>query len=302
MFTKLIIATDLSPASTEVVSGAAALSLLGTKEILLLQCIRTLDATSAAISETEVKIKKMLEEEEAVLKQQGFKTSSEVVFGSIHQEVNRIAKERDYQAIVIGSHGQTLAKDIFLGSVASEIIQSAHKPVLVVRVEATDDEKGDQVCKLSENCRDFRTSVLFPTDFSLNADKAFPYVEKIVESGAESVTLLHVQDMVYFEESKKQELEQVNEIDRKRLEDLSQRLKNISENVDIKIQLAHGKPSIEILKKAQSISPSLIIMGSQGKGYVKELFLGSVSHTVCRQANTSVLLVPFEEKDDGGEK
>ena len=33
-------------------------------------------------------------------------------------------------------------------------------------------------------------------------------------------------------------------------------------------------------------------VGSQGRGYVKELFLGSVSHNVSRQAASSVLLVP----------
>ena len=36
----------------------------------------------------------------------------------------------------------------------------------------------------------------------------------------------------------------------------------------------------------------LVVMGSQGHGFIKELFLGSVSHGVARLSDASVLLVP----------
>ena len=43
-------------------------------------------------------------------------------------------------------------------------------------------------------CRDLRRHILFCTDFSETAERAFQYVQRIVESGARFVTLLHVQD------------------------------------------------------------------------------------------------------------
>ena len=36
---------------------------------------------------------------------------------------------------------------------------------------------------------------------------------------------------------------------------------------------------------------SLMIMGSQGLGFVKELYLGSVSHYMARHSASSVMLV-----------
>ena len=43
-----------------------------------------------------------------------------------------------------------------------------------------------------------------------------------------------------------------------------------------------GSPSVETLKTIQELSVSLVVMGSQGRGFVPELFLGSVSHNVAR--------------------
>jgi nucleotide-binding universal stress UspA family protein len=36
----------------------------------------------------------------------------------------------------------------------------------------------------------------------------------------------------------------------------------------------------------------VIVMGSQGRGFISEVFLGSVSHQVVRQAPVPVLLIP----------
>jgi len=41
---------------------------------------------------------------------------------------------------------------------------------------------------------------------------------------------------------------------------------------------------------------SLIVLGSQGRGFFNEIFIGSVSHQVARQSDVSVLLVPSVER------
>jgi nucleotide-binding universal stress UspA family protein len=57
--------------------------------------------------------------------------------------------------------------------------------------------------------------------------------------------------------------------------------------------ITYGSPVTEILKKATDDGVTLIVMGSQGRGYISELFLGSVSHNVARHAGVPVLLVPL---------
>jgi nucleotide-binding universal stress UspA family protein len=53
-----------------------------------------------------------------------------------------------------------------------------------------------------------------------------------------------------------------------------------------------GHPLPAILKVLKSRDISLVLMGTQGKGFLKELFLGSVAHNVARLAHCPVLLIP----------
>jgi len=53
-----------------------------------------------------------------------------------------------------------------------------------------------------------------------------------------------------------------------------------------------GHPLPAILRVLESQDISLIVMGTQGKGFIKELFLGSVAHNVSRMAPCPVLLIP----------
>jgi len=41
-------------------------------------------------------------------------------------------------------------------------------------------------------------------------------------------------------------------------------------------------------------------MGSQGRGFIKEVFLGSVSNNVARHSAASVLLIPAVRKETSG--
>lgn len=119
---------------------------------------------------------------------------------------------------------------------------------------------------------------------------AFDYVETIVEDGCRNVTLLHVQDKTKIDKHLKDKLDEFNRIDTERLEMLKERLiKKGATNVELKI--AYGNPTQEILNESKN-GYTLIVMGSQGRGFIEELFLGSVSHNVTRSADVSVLLVP----------
>jgi nucleotide-binding universal stress UspA family protein len=54
----------------------------------------------------------------------------------------RVAKERDSQAIVVGTHGRFGLRDILLGSTARDVIKRSPAPVLVVR--AVEDVQHDR--------------------------------------------------------------------------------------------------------------------------------------------------------------
>jgi nucleotide-binding universal stress UspA family protein len=293
MFSKIIIATDLSEASMEIVRCTHGLLSLGTKEIFLVNCIKLWEAVSMAYTMSLDKLKEMLKEQKKILIKQGFKTNSEVVSGSAHKEINRMAKDYNYSAILIGSHGHTLSHEVPLGSVASEMIQYALKPIILIKLEVINKGKeGGNAYKVISPCNEFLSSILYPTDFSQNSDEAFFYVEKLVESNAKKVTLLHVQDMIKLEKNTEKELKKFDKIDKERLVKMKERLLNINKKTNIEIKILHGKPSVEIVNFTEANSPSLVVMGNQGRGFVRDLFIGNVSYTVARKINTSMLLIP----------
>lgn len=51
------------------------------------------------------------------------------------------------------------------------------------------------------------------------------------------------------------------------------------------------KPYREIINLASEEDASLILMGSHGKGFIKEILLGSVSQRVLEYSDRSVLIV-----------
>jgi len=184
----------------------------------------------------------------------------------------------------VGSHGHSFSKDILLGGTASAVIHSARRPVLILRLNGHDPEQEGAAC----NCLGH---ILFPTDFSDNAERAFSYVRKIVESGARRVTLLHVQDREKIERHLKDKLEIFNEIDRERLERLKTELVSLGAR-DVDIEIPYGNPKKEIVERANRPDVALVVMGSQGRGYLEEVFLGSVSHEVARRSKAPLLLIP----------
>lgn len=280
MFERFIVATDLSPASDAVVSCLAGLRALGARHALLLQCLDMREAASVALSYTTAMLDDYLARQKAALEKQGFEVETRIVPGFAKSEINRIAREEDYDLVVVGSHGHSMLSEALLGGVAAEVLHGATQPVLVMRLER--DPASGEVCVLPAGC-DLASHVLYATDFSDNADRAFAVVEALAPLACH-ITLLHVLDA-------RGEAAELAAIDRDRLEALKARLAGLASG-DVTVEVRTGKPYQAIVATAQERGAHLIVLGSQGRGFVPELFLGSVSHQVARHAPAPVLLVP----------
>ncbi len=292
MFSKALVATDLSPASLAVVGCVGGLRALGTSECVLVHCfdIRQVVSFPQQIKEY---IEGTLGEHKQRLEAQGFAATVKAVPGLPQVEVPRVAEKEGCSLIVVGSHGHNLGSEILLGSVAFAVIHHASMPVLILRLTTADN--GQPTC-VTGKCA-FLDHVLYPTDFSDNAEHAFTCVQSLVKSGARRVTLLHVQDKTRLGKHLEHRLEEFNEIDRGRLERLKDQLEE-NGATDVRIELPYGSPTAEILERAREGRAGLVVLGTQGRGFIGELFVGSVSHNVARHAEAPVLLVPMLEKGD----
>ena len=90
--------------------------------------------TNDLIERARTSVLKTLEEAAAKFSDMGIPVEAKLLEGQVvHREIIREAETSKADLIVIGSHGRTGLKRLFLGSVAQNVLGEAHIPVLVVR-------------------------------------------------------------------------------------------------------------------------------------------------------------------------
>ena len=292
MFKRFIIATEWSADADRFIENLRGLKALGAEECLLIVSYRlpypaVLEEASIAIfAEIPQAVEQHMAVQKQMLEKQGFTVEAKLVEGLNKKELVTIALENDYETVVVGARKQSKWDELFTSGITYEIVHQSDIPVLIIRLPE-EEEQGKIV---SESLIDH---ILYPTDFSIGSTNALEYVKQLVAQGAKKVTLVHIQDKDRVEPDKKDRLEEFNAIDRERLIQMKELLQGAGD-VEVDIMIGYGNPSVEILRLIDEKDVRLCVMGSQGRGFVKELFLGGVSHNIARQSECSVLLIPVK--------
>ncbi len=285
MFEKVLIATDLSPASGCLIQCVAELKALGLKRAVLAHVVYVAN-TPGLETLLEREAKPELDLQKGLLEEQGIETAIALELGVPAHDLNDLAGRHGVDAIIIGSRGRGLARSA-LGSVSFKVLQYAVRPVFLARIDVTGE--GDR-CRLSV-CRRLFQRILFPTDFSDASERAVAYLEDIVRETGAAVTLLHVFDTHHAHRHLSPDrIKEQKSLDMRRMEAIRERLEGSGREVTI--EWASGSPSGEIVKRTGSDDCSFVVMGNQGTGFFREAMLGSVAHEVARQAKTPVLFIP----------
>jgi nucleotide-binding universal stress UspA family protein len=287
MYEKVIIASDLSKAMNHVMNCIQGLKTMGTKEVILFHAlgIKHLDTLQYDLIKDAEPV---LNEQQQLLNKLNFSVKIAIEKNGVVWGLNKIVQKENASLVVIGTHGKGTAFDSLIGGTAEKILHNARFPLLIIRLRQID---GEELPMCDAHCLSFSRKILYVTDFSDTSHRAFTHLEKMVEVGAHRISLLHVQDKTRIEKHLLDQLEEFNAVDANRLEMLKRTLIGKGAR-EVNVLLKYGVPVSEILKISQEGDYSFILMGSQGRGYVKEVFLGSVSDNVVRHATLPVLLVP----------
>lgn len=79
---------------------------------------------------------RILDDGEQKVKTEGVEVEKKLVEGHTVQEIVRMAKEGNYNLIVIGARGISKIRELLLGSVTDGVIHHASTPVLVVKPQS----------------------------------------------------------------------------------------------------------------------------------------------------------------------
>jgi nucleotide-binding universal stress UspA family protein len=275
---RALCATDLSAASEAAMENEIRLNCLGRIGIDTIHLVTVVPAnvhSGMPGVNFEERRRRGVDRYRATIEAAGFDVETHVVRGTPHRRINGIAEAVHADLSVIGSRGQSRLKNRVIGSTARNLARTTVVPLFVNRVERAIDDPEVLRAHLFQR-------MLFATDFSENADRAFD-VFSYLHHATEEATLVHVR-------SPKDER---GDSDGSPREQLAEHASTLEEwGIETRIEVRHGDPADEILAVEAAVAPSTVLVGSKGRSRIRRLLLGSVSEEIVARAAGNVFLVP----------
>ncbi len=146
--------------------------------------------------------------------------------------------------------------------------------------------------------------ILYATDLSKNSAYAYYYAVDTAKKHDAEIIILHTIEPLRAsafgtatEKAEHSQQEVSMEVIRNRIRKFCEKVDEISNlaclNLVTKILVQVGYPPEEILKAADEERCDLIVLGSHGKGFLRQTFLGSVSGSVLTRARKPVFIIPL---------
>jgi nucleotide-binding universal stress UspA family protein len=138
----LLIAVDLSPATSAVIAGAKRLFSPASRKCWVLHVVEPdpefVGYEPGPQPVRDALAKRYHEQHEAVqrigneMRSEGYECTALLVQGAFAETILKQAQDISADVIVVGSRGKPLAKRLFVGSTSQRVLKQARVPVLVV--------------------------------------------------------------------------------------------------------------------------------------------------------------------------
>jgi len=190
------------------------------------------------------------------------------------------AEETGVSLIVIGARGKNLVEGMLLGSVSMAVLRRSRTNVLIMRHKIIEEMKRKTYEKF---CPMILFRVLCPVDFSKYSDSAIALLSRT--KGVREVILLHV----VSQGKTAAEIKDAVQKAKGQIEAIRSSL--AAQGIDVRTIVSAGNPTFEITRIADEEDISVIWMRSHGKGWFRELLLGSTADTVAMNAKRPVIII-----------
>lgn len=289
----ILVATDLTEVSDEVLRAAAALAALTGAKLHVLHAFdfQALPYSDAYLARATFQGR--IDDAKRALDEQIHRTvpsavnvaSRDVVIFVAHRAILEHAEAVGADLIVLGPHRQRARGDAFLGSTADRVIRTADVPCLVVRGPLSLPLRRVMVPL------DLSSPALGALDVALEWSEALRPNEDDEPLGPR-VTVLHVIPRVFDVKDFSFESAVIGpELDRA-VEAALARVGGTGV-LDVREEVCWGDvPADEILRAAEREETDLLVLATHGHGALRRALIGSVASAVARRARCPVLLVP----------
>ena len=281
MFNSILCPTDFSEYSSRMLEYVWSLKETGVEKVILLHVMN--DMEPVILDARREMVAQKLEEQAVILREHELLVETRIETGTAYRWILSISQDENVSLIVIGCHGEGL-HGVVVGSVADRVTRESTVPVLLVKYLEGKDGRLEKISPES-----FK-KVFYPTDFSLCSSRTLEYVREFRKAGCEEVIIGSVIDtrphrMRFDADQAQRETEKRLDVIRKELEE---------RGLKAKVIVRQGTPLEKLLDIAKEEEVSMICLGSTGKGFFKEMMMGSVSESIVRKAKCPVLVIHDE--------
>jgi nucleotide-binding universal stress UspA family protein len=209
----------------------------------------------------------------------GMRPECFVYEGSVTDSILSFAAAQKVDLIVMGAHGRKGVDRATLGSAAEKVLRKARCPVLVSRkpagAAAPDEAQGS--IRLHQ--------VIYCTDFSDPARRAWEYALSVAAEYDAEITLLHVLEDV-------QSLANINEAVVTATRKINKMIPQEGmKAARIKTAVRIGRAYEQIVQYASEIQADLLIMAVRGRNALDLAVFGSTTYRAVQLGSCSVLAV-----------
>jgi nucleotide-binding universal stress UspA family protein len=287
MFSTALVALDLSPAEAPMLECLTDLQTWGVKRAVLTHVVKVGYMQGSTYGRREEYVD-WLERKAAPLRERGLEVTVDVrASGLPAQELLAAAAEAGADLVVVGSRGQNMARQLFLGSTAREVIREAPLPVLLEWIEPSAEETAAR-CELV--CHRSLARLVVATDFSRRAQPAEQAAIALVRLGLR-VDVVHAVQAEVVAGTPAWPI-----MAKAALDDLAQRVAETG--AETEVHLLDGDPAEAIAAFAEVRDASLIVVGKHGRGWMESMVIGSTAARICEIARRPVLMVPKAAGND----
>jgi nucleotide-binding universal stress UspA family protein len=185
--------------------------------------------------------------------------------GDVWEQLEFVIRQKQIDAIVVGTHGREGLGRLVLGSVAEQVFRQANCLVLTVGPGSQEDS----LIEKKETPRPF----LFATDFTAASLRALPYAASFANRFGAKLIVLHVLPAAPIPETfhwsttgdLKQMREEAQSASQKQFEELI--VHNVSAATELEFLVKFGMPGEQILQACHTLKADLLILGLSSAGH-----------------------------------
>ena len=214
---------------------------------------------------------------------EGIGLSLEMVHGIPHDTITE--RSRDFDLIVMGTHGRSGFQHLVTGSVAGRVVRSAQCPVVTVREDVSKRKKKlDRILVAVDPGDGSRPALTAAMNVAgpMGAEVEALYVWESLPWLRANLTISHGVSM------NPEEFERYSQKEARR--SLDEFVASVA-GPDVTTRVLIGTPAETTVKRAAEGEFDLVVIGTHGREGISRMLLGSVAESVIRACQVPVMTV-----------